>query len=275
MKKQPLVSVVLATYNWKPEWILKSIESVINQNYPNIEFIIVNDASINDVEDVILLYKKKFDNIIYLKNEKNSERSYSRNRWIFESSWKYIAFMDDDDIWCDKDKIKKQVEFLESHDDYVLCGTCGVAIDKNWREFAELNMLSWDKEIRHKLLWSNQFLLASAMVKKDVLLFSGWFRTEFNKTEDYDLWLRIWQYWKIDNLNSKSIQYRTWFWNTTTTSWMYMKKLALKSICLNRKTYYWFFWAFVKRIFGLLIPYRLKFKVYKLSHKENQLISNL
>ncbi len=275
MKDYPLVSVVLATYNWKPERISKSIESIINQSYSNIEFIIINDASTNNVEDTILFYKNKFDNIIYLKNEKNSERSYSRNRWIFKSSWKYIAFMDDDDIRSDKDKIKKQVNFLESHQDYVLCGTCGIAIDKEWKEFAELNMVIWDEEIRHKLLESNQFLLASAMVRKDVLMFSGCFRTEFNKTEDYDLWLRIWQYWKFHNLRDKCINYRTWIWNTTTTSWMCMKKLALKSMYLNRKWYYWFFLALLKRIFGLMVPYSIKIKIFKYLHKENQLISNL
>jgi hypothetical protein len=136
-------------------------------------------------------------------------------------------------------------------------------------------MLSWDKEIRQKLLWSNQFLLASVMVKKDILLFSGCFRTEFNKAEDYDLRLRIWHYWKIDNLDDKTIYYRTWDWNTTTTSWMHMKKLALKSIYLNRKWYHWFFGACLKRILGLIVPYTIKLKIFKCLHKENQLISNL
>lgn len=275
MNDYPLVSVVLATYNWKPKRISESIESVIKQTYPNIEFIIINDASTNDIEKVILEYKNKNANIIYLRNDKNYERSYSRNRWIFESSWKYIAFIDDDDIRFDKDKLKKQIEFLESNNDYVLCWTCGIAIDKRWKELAELNMFLVDKKIRDKLLLANQFLLASVVVKKDVLLSSWLFRTEFNKVEDYDLWLRIGQYWKIGNLKDKSIYYRTWLGNTTTTSWMYMKKLALKSMCLNRRWYYWFLWAFIKRIFWLLVPYRRKFMLYKYLHKENKLISNL
>jgi glycosyltransferase involved in cell wall biosynthesis len=70
------------SYNSRPrkEWISESIGSVLNQSYPNIELIIINDASKNDVEKVILDYKIKNVNIIYLKNDKNCERSYSRNR---------------------------------------------------------------------------------------------------------------------------------------------------------------------------------------------------
>ncbi|MBQ9553797.1 glycosyltransferase family 2 protein [bacterium] len=91
------------------------MESVLHQTYKNIEVIIVNDASTNNVENVILSYCKTFDNIKYLKNEKNSERCYSRNRGIFESKGKYIAFLDDDDVWADENKLKKQIFFLESN----------------------------------------------------------------------------------------------------------------------------------------------------------------
>ena len=240
MKNKLLVSVILATYNWRKEWIFKIIDYVLNQSYPNIELLIINNALTNNVEVLILKYKNKNKQIIYLKKVKNLEESCSRNRWIFESSWKYIAFMDDD-IGCDKGKINKQVEFLELNKNYVLCWTCWMAIDRNWKEFPELNMMCWDKEIRNEILQSNQFLLASVLLRKDILLFPCWFKTEFNKTEDYNLWLSVWQYWKLYNLKDKSIYYRTWFGNITTISCVHMKKLVLKSIFINRRWYLWFF----------------------------------
>ena len=132
MKNKLLVSVILATYNWRKEWIFKIIDYVLNQSYPNIELLIINNALTNNVEVLILKYKNKNKQIIYLKKVKNLEESCSRNRWIFESSWKYIAFMDDD-IGCDKGKINKQVEFLELNKNYVeLVEWLLIEIEKNF-----------------------------------------------------------------------------------------------------------------------------------------------
>jgi glycosyltransferase involved in cell wall biosynthesis len=77
----PMVSIILPTYNWREEWIRKSIESVLNQTYKDFELIIINDASTNDIEKVIKEYEKKDDRIVYVKNEKNLKLTKTLNKW--------------------------------------------------------------------------------------------------------------------------------------------------------------------------------------------------
>ena len=56
---KPIVSIILPTYNWKSEWLSKSIDSVLNQTFKDFELIIINDASTNNIEETILKYKDK------------------------------------------------------------------------------------------------------------------------------------------------------------------------------------------------------------------------
>lgn len=254
----PLVSVVIATYNWKEKWFTQTIESVFSQSYKNIELIIVNDASTNNIEEVIFRYCKKYNNITYLKNEKNSERSYSRNRGIFESKWKYIAFLDDDDIRWDKYKIEKQVEFLEKNVDYVMCGTSSIVINEYNDEIKKIIANHGDRNLKKRLFWGNEFILSSVMIRKEVCFFAGVFSTDKNFAEDYDLWLRIWRYGKINNIDDLYIFYRTRTWNTTTTRWFEMKKLAFESIWSNRKYYNSSIFLNLVKVLDFLIPYNLK-----------------
>lgn len=262
--KQPLVSIIIATYNWKDKWFTQTVNSILNQTYKNIELIIVNDASTNNIEEVILRYCKQYDNIIYLKNEKNCERSYSRNRWIFESKWKYIAFCDDDDVWKDRDKIEKQVEFLEKNKDYVLCWTSIIEVDEDNEEIKKIEVINWNNSIKNLLLQSNQFALSSVMIRKEVLLFSGLFNSGYNTVEDYDLWLRIWRYWKIDNISNSFIYYRTWRWNTSTTFKSEMRKKCFWSMWDNKHYYPNFLKAFIMRLWGLVLPEKIKIIIPKI-----------
>jgi len=250
--EEPLVSVILTTYNWKEKRLSKTIESVLKQTYKNIELIIINDASTNNIEDVILWYCKKFKNIVYLKNKKNSERSYSRNKWILESKWKYIAFIDDDDIWEDKDKIKKQINFFTRNNNVVLCGTSMIKINETDNEIQKIEMKEGNKNLKETLLQCNQFALSSVMIKKEVLCFSWLFNSNYNKAEDYELRLRIWKYWELWNIQNSYIYYRMRQWNTTSRNLLKIEAYAFKFMRENKRYYPNFFKSILYRIMKLL-----------------------
>lgn len=117
LDKKPLVSVVIPTYK-RSDMLLDAIESVKNQTYKNIEIIIVDD---NDKDSV---YRKETksklkkyiesNEIRYIENEKNIGGSLTRNRGIKEARGKYVAFLDDDDIFMPT-KIEKQVKLMEEN----------------------------------------------------------------------------------------------------------------------------------------------------------------
>ena len=90
-----LLSVVMPAYN-AGKTIKESIDSILNQSFKDFEFIIINDGSTDNTEDVILSYGDK--RIRYLKNDVNRGIIYTLNRGIIESKGKYIARMDSDDI---------------------------------------------------------------------------------------------------------------------------------------------------------------------------------
>lgn len=67
--------------------------------------------------------QKKDDRILYYKNNNNLKLTRTLNKWIELAQGKYIARIDDDDIRCDREKLSKQVNFMETHLEYGLCGT--------------------------------------------------------------------------------------------------------------------------------------------------------
>lgn len=102
----PLVTVIITTYNRK-EYLEMAIQSVVNQSYPNIEILVIDDgSSVNYAESIC----SKFLNCIYIYKE-NGGLSSARNYGINLAKGEYIAFLDDDDFWG-KLKIEKQVKIL-------------------------------------------------------------------------------------------------------------------------------------------------------------------
>ena len=108
MQNEPLVSVIIPTYN-RGRLILNSVTSVLNQTYKNIELIVVDDCSTDDTEKTV----KSIDDsrIKYIKLEKNSGACVARNKGIEISRGEFIAFNDSDDLWL-PEKINSQLDFL-------------------------------------------------------------------------------------------------------------------------------------------------------------------
>ena len=111
MKNQPLVSVVMATYN-RAYIINKAINSVKQQTYKNWELVIVDDRSTDDTKKLIESYAKKDNRIKYIVNNHNKGCGGARNCGILHAKGKYVAFLDSDDEWT-KNHLSESVEVLK------------------------------------------------------------------------------------------------------------------------------------------------------------------
>lgn len=110
-----LVSVVMSVYNEREDWLRLAIESILNQTYKNIEFIIVNDQPGNSqMEAIILEYVNKDSRIVYIKNEKNSGPALARNNGFMIAKGNYIAIMDSDDISF-ANRIEVELKYLKDN----------------------------------------------------------------------------------------------------------------------------------------------------------------
>lgn len=111
--KKPLVSVVMLTYK-RADIVPVAIESILAQTFKDYEFIILNDGSPDNTDEVIEKYLKQDSRIRYYKNDRNRGIAYSRNRVTALARGKYVMIMDDDDESL-PERMQKQVEFLEKN----------------------------------------------------------------------------------------------------------------------------------------------------------------
>lgn len=193
------------------QYIGQAIESVLNQTFSDFEFIIIDDGSTDHSLEIIDSFVKQDPKIKIFKNEKNLGLQKSLNRGIEKSHGEFIARIDHDDIWCDKDKLKKQIEFLEKNPDYALVGTGVLCIDLEGKIINSIQHKNTDQEIRNHMLLLNQFAHPSVLIRKEALSEVGLYpedKKHRNFAEDYELWLRIGKKFKFANLPDYSIKYR-------------------------------------------------------------------
>ena len=183
----------------------------MNQTYQEFELIIVDDGSTDNTEEVVRSFNDK--RLLYIRLKENSGGSaVPRNTGLQTAKGEYVAALDDDYVWLDKDKLKKQVEFLDAHPDYVLVGTNSIAVDENNNELACSHLPEIYEEIRSELLKRNCFIHGSVMFRKSAATIVGGYSkirgTRYsNYSHDYDLWLKLGTIGKFANLPIHGVQY--------------------------------------------------------------------
>lgn len=199
MKK---VSIIMSTYNTKQDFLFESIDSILAQTYNHFELIIICDGS---NEEYDLLNKKYKDKRIKLYlNKKNKGLPYSLNKAIELSTGDYIARMDSDDI-CYKDRIEKQVEFLNKNDDIFICGT-NARLFGDGKGIKSIIFNDCD-EIKCQLLFKATLIHPTVMIRKEV--FDEFkYDEDFVYSQDFELWSRIATKYKIKILPFVGIKYR-------------------------------------------------------------------
>lgn len=191
----------MPVYNTKEEYLRASIESILNQTFTDFEFIIVNDGSTNNAEEVILSYKD--NRIKYVKQENQGIVGALNNAWS-KASGKYIARMDSDDI-AYPERFAKQVNFLEENPEYSLVGSWAKIIPSK-------NIIKLPQDIKiMDLLADCMFIHPSIMFNKaDFEKFNLQYETGFEYTEDYCLYANAVKHLKMTNLQEVLLDYRVY-----------------------------------------------------------------
>ncbi len=111
-KSEPLVSIVLPTYN-REKYLERSISSIINQTYENWELLIVDDGSSDTTLTLIKNYLNRFANVRYFYHE-NRGAAYSMNIGIQNSKGKFITFLGSDDEYLEN-HLELRLEYLSKN----------------------------------------------------------------------------------------------------------------------------------------------------------------
>ena len=141
--KSPVVTVQVYAYN-KEKYIRECLDSVVGQETDfEYDVLIMQNPGTDKTREICLEYQKKYpEKIILVLREQNMGFYYNYFEAERTSRGKYIARCDADDYWCDMKKLQKQVDFLESHNDYGCCYTKSKNYDDETGVFTE-DSLPW------------------------------------------------------------------------------------------------------------------------------------
>jgi len=216
-----LISIVLPVFN-SEKFIFKSIKSILNQTYKHIELIIINDASTDNSEKIILKFKDK--RIKYIKNKFNLGEQKTTNVGLKLCKGKYISIMHSDDI-AHKNKIEEQTNYLNKNKNIFLVGTSYNIIDENEKIIKIVNKKKTPKKINKKILKGKNIIChPTIMFRKEKINY----RSKIYYCPDLDLYLRlIKKNKKIAILNKVLLNYRVHF-NQISISKKYKQNLFKK-----------------------------------------------
>lgn len=194
----PSISVVIPAYN-SARFLPEAVASVLAQNQPVHEIVIVDDGSTDDTPRIAPLLAP---NIVYIR-QPNAGPSAARNRGIGEARGEYIAFLDADDQWV-PDKNAKQLAIITRHPQIALVAGDMTEIDTKGNivtasaldahglktRFQQLGGAPVPNAL-HSLLEKNFIPTGTVLAKRDVLLAVGGFAEDIRYGEDLELWARI------------------------------------------------------------------------------------
>lgn len=197
-------SVLMSVYkNDNPQFLKESIESILNQTITTNDFVIVKDGKLTSQLDYIIqeyvnIYPEVF-NIVEL--EENVGLGKALSIGIDYCKNEFVARMDADDFSI-KNRIEKELEYLEKHIDVDLIGTQSFEFTNDIRSPLQYNTFPVDHESIVKYAHSrNPYSHPSVIFKKSKVLEAGNYQDAY-LCEDYDLWIRMIQNGcKCANLN--------------------------------------------------------------------------
>jgi len=199
-KQEIHVSVVMPVFN-SSVYLPDAIESILSQSYQNFEFIIVNDGSTDHSEEIVLSYHD--NRIKYIRLEQNYGNACARNLGLQNASGKYVMIQDSDDMSL-PDRMKIQVEYMESHPWVGVCGSYMKVIEKDKEYYRKYPT---DAGIIRACLFSkNMVAQPTVMIRKEV--FDIYNLKHLKYYEDFNLWYQASKVTAIVNIPRVLVHYR-------------------------------------------------------------------
>ena len=203
--RNTLVSVVIPSYNHQ-DYIKESVLSTVNQTYPAIELIVIDDGSKDHSPEILRDLQEQYG--FTLICQENQGLSKTLNKAIREyTHGKYIAVLASDDYWM-KEKIEKQVDFLEENDEFALVFGKAYPVSKSGEILENTFVVDTVTDLTFEaLIEKNPIPATTVMFRKEVWKECGGFN-EDSYIEDWELWLKIVFRYKIAYLDEYFTYYR-------------------------------------------------------------------
>ena len=205
---KPLISILIPCYNAE-RYIENATRSIMNQSYPNLEIIIINDFSTDRSLDIISKLAIEDKRIKIINNDENLKIVKTLNKGIDFCNGEFIARMDADDFSLPL-RIEKQVQFMQENPSIDILGTLfNTFTDKNPEKLSLHTNPLLDSELRAYMLFKSGICHPSVMIRKRVFKeLDLHFELQYLHVEDFAFWSKALYKTRLANLKEPLLLYR-------------------------------------------------------------------
>lgn len=192
LKTLPLVSIITPAYN-REDLIKETIESVLNQKYPNLEYIVIDDGSKDNTLNIIKKYKDK----VTIIAQKNIGETKTVNKGFSLAHGEIIAVINSDDPLL-PGAIQKIVTYMEAHPEVLAVYPDWVMIDGNNRTIQEVHPADYN----YLMMLREHYCIPGpgTFFRKEAIKLTGGRSLEFRYVADFVFWLKLGMYGPLYHL---------------------------------------------------------------------------
>lgn len=193
---KPKVSICMPTYNYA-KYLPEAIESVLEQDYSDYEFIIIDDCSKDNSFEIISQYASQDKRIIFRRNEQNIGMVNNWNLCLQNARGEYIKYLFGDDKFASRDVLRLMVSLLDNNKDVSLVASARYLIDERsnvvgvWSEFKGNIVYDGKKIIRECLIRNSNMIGEPSVVMFRRGMAARGFNNQYKQLVDWEMWYHI------------------------------------------------------------------------------------
>jgi len=201
MVSMPLVSIITPSYN-QAQFLEQTIQSVLNQDYPRIEYIICDGGSTDGSVDIIRRYEEKLS---YWVSEKDDGQSHAINKGLQRASGDFIGWINSDDYFLPNCVSSIVSAFAQNPHAGMIYGNIEV-INETGQKVSDVPFKPWS--FADQLTQNMIIMQPGSFWKRSVMNSIGWLRTDLHYAMDFEYWIRIGRKCDIVGLNQILARFR-------------------------------------------------------------------
>jgi hypothetical protein len=186
-------------------YLRQAVESVLSQTVRELELVVVDDGSRDNSREIVEGFARSDPRVRLISRDGNEGVTSALNEGWRQAAAPYIARLDSDDVALPA-RLARQLEYLEAQSSVAAVGGAVIWLDGDGRRLATKRFATSDRGIRATLETQSPLAHPAALLRRTALEAVGGYRLD--QAEDYDLWLRLSERWRLANLAVPVTLYR-------------------------------------------------------------------